>query len=162
MHLGFTATTSYRQFEEVIFTVSSCWYFITICVGKTLQQTPPYMGVLSQFHQVVVKHARRTRQEIGSDLPVFHPAQSVPHTYSSRPSAFKRFNLLRHQSFQRTYNDHNAISLALLACQILRGVSSSTRTSRFWLGDKQTHHDRLRRLVPLSVVHKTRLSIQGH
>ena len=64
VHLGFTATTSqptaYRQLEEVIFTVSSCWYFITICVGKTLQQTPPYMGVLSQFHQVVVKHARKT------------------------------------------------------------------------------------------------------
>ena len=76
LHLGFTATisqpTAYRQLEEVIFTVSSCWYFITICVGKTLQQTPPYMGVLSQFHQVVMKHARKTRQEIGSDLPVFH------------------------------------------------------------------------------------------
>ena len=127
---------------------SSCWYFITICVGKTLQQTPPYMGVLYQFHQVVVKHARKTS---GSDLP---------HTYSSRPSAFKGFNLLPHQSFQRTYNDHNAISLALLACQILRGVSSSTRTSRFWLGGKQTHLDRLRRLVPLSVIHKTR-RIQG-
>ena len=68
VHLGFTATTSqptaYRQLEEVIFTVSSCWYFITIsfCVGKTLQQTPPYMGVLSQL-----KHARKTS---GSDLPV--------------------------------------------------------------------------------------------
>ena len=48
-------------------------------------------------------------------------------------------------------------SLALLACQILRGVSSSTRTSRFWLGGKQTHLDRLRRLLPLSVVQKTRL-----
>ena len=92
-------------------------------------------------------------------------AQSVPHTYSSRPSAFKRFNLLCYQSFQRTYNDHNATMLGLsgpLSLQLSNtpgSISSSTRTSRFRLGGKQTHHDRLRRLVPLSVVQKTRLCI---
>ena len=96
----------YSQSEEVIFTVNT--------------------SIHGCFHQVVEKHAGRlveienkTRQEIGSDLPVliFHPVldrrtKCPPHIHDTslaRPSAFKRFNLLPHQNFQRTYNEHNAI-----------------------------------------------------
>ena len=96
-------------------------------------------------------------------IPYLIVAQSVPTRTALDPLPLRASTCSLIRAFRRlTINDHNAISLALLACQILvfRGVSSSTRTPRFSLGGKQTYHDRLRSLVPLSVVHKTRLRIQ--